>query len=52
MKNVMFLLLFGFVVSGYTQSKSNKKSNIIFILADDLGYGDLNKHRRRYSTRL
>lgn len=36
-----FLLLMGLSIIGCQKEKENKKPNIIYILADDLGYGEL-----------
>ncbi len=43
MKRLAFtvVLLIGVSILSYTQSGKNSKPNIIFILMDDLGYGDL-----------
>lgn len=35
------ILVFLLIGNGYSQSKKSDKPNIVFILADDLGYGDL-----------
>lgn len=41
MKSVMFLLLHFFLAISSLKTHAQKKPNVIFILADDLGYGDL-----------
>jgi len=41
MKNLIFLIITGLMSSGLCHAQYSEKPNIIFILVDDLGYGDL-----------
>lgn len=44
---VVFVVCLGFVQAGFAQKEQARKPNIIFILADDLGYGDLGSYGQK-----
>jgi len=41
MKNLILLIIAGLLFSGFCHAQKSEKPNILFILVDDLGYGDL-----------
>ncbi|ARV16592.1 sulfatase family protein [Polaribacter sp. SA4-12] len=49
MKKVFFLLMFAFIL---TSTIAQNRPNVIFILADDIGVGDISKYRKIHSKNI